>query len=102
MTEYEFEYEYLLEQARRELILDEMNKQSIEVNEQNRSFQRAFRMDEAELDHIKDLNNDGEFIDFEIPKDAPLGKKYSEIILGTADESDDQIPVDLAQEFGGV
>lgn len=61
-------------------------------------------MDEDEYNHIVDLANSGEEIDFEIPKDAPSGKKFSEVVNGETfeRESSDFEPVDLSQEFGGV
>jgi hypothetical protein len=106
MTEYEFEYEFLLDQARKELIQEAMNKAPIQIDPTNQSFSRSFSMDQDEYEHILELAEKGEYIDFEIPKDAPTGKRISESVLGmekksiNIDESDFEV-VDLSQEFGG-
>lgn len=99
LTDYEFEYEFLQEIAYRQHMEDLTNK--TQINTTDDSFNRTFSMDEDEYNHIAELAQNDEFIDFEIPKDAPMGKKYSESIIGEVNSSDDFIPVDLSQEFGG-
>lgn len=103
LTDYEFEYEFLQEIAYKQHMDDMINQRHIDIDSQNNSFERGFSMDEDEYNHIADLAESGEEIDFEIPKDAPTGKKFSEVVNGRASEQEpsDFIPVDLDQEFGG-
>jgi hypothetical protein len=63
-------------------------------------FERKFAMSEAEYDHIRDMDENGEFVDFEIPADAPEGKRYSQMESVDEDPEDFQ-PVDVEELFGG-
>lgn len=102
LTEYEFEYEYLLEEAYNEWIADSINKQK--VNLSDGSIDRTFSMDPDEYEYIRELAEQGEYVDFEIPKDAPMGKRASEKVLGLDQEEEapqgEQVPVDLNEIFG--
>lgn len=99
LTEYEYEYEFLQDEAFKQMIKDAMNKAAIQVDENNKGFTREFSMDPDEYNHIAELAEQGEFIDFEIPKDAPMGKKASEAVLGIEKEEDQLEPVDLDELF---
>lgn len=79
------------------MIKDYANKTNINVK--GNEFSREFSMDEDEYNNIAERAENGEFIDFQIPKNAPIGKRYSEVI--EKKPVDDYEPVDLAQEFGG-
>lgn len=98
MTDYEFEYEFLQDAAYRQMLNELSNNSKIDTN--SNTFDKNFSMDEAEYQHIIDLSEKGEYIDFEIPEDAPMGKRYSETLRETSDSEEDFVPVDLDQEFG--
>ncbi len=68
------------------------------VNFADGSFQREFSMDKTEYDHIVKMVEDGESVDFEIPKDAPEGKRLSGNALDGVG-LDEQIPIDLNEMF---
>lgn len=98
MTSYEFEYEFLQDSSYKHMLAEFSNNTKIDPN--NNTFDKNFTMDEAEYQHILELAENGEYIDFEIPEDAPSGKRYSET-LRDVDSEDEFIPVDMDQEFGG-
>jgi len=97
MTDFEYEYEWLQDQAYKAIQTDVINKQRIDTGDG--TMERTFSMDEDEYEHIMALSEQDEFVDFEIPKDAPLGKRASESMLGI--EEAKETPVDLDKLFGG-
>ncbi|UOF90771.1 hypothetical protein LSG31_00365 [Fodinisporobacter ferrooxydans] len=102
LTNYEYEYEWLLEHAYNQILADTRNKQKVSL--EDGKLERQFSMDEDEYNHIVELVENDEFIDFEIPKNAPMGKKLSEATLDIEKESvnsDDLVPVDMNEVFGG-
>lgn len=100
MTEEEFEYEFLQDNAYKQW-LEEIEANNNNINVNSNTFGKQFTMDHALYDHIAELNESGVFIDFEISADAPSGRRYSDIVAGRAQDvsSSDLVPVDMSQ-FG--
>lgn len=73
-----------------------MNQQAVDWSDGK--MVRSFSMDEAEYDWIREQNEKGELIEFDIPEDAPLGKRVSE--LEFSKEKEQQEPVDPKEIFG--
>jgi chitinase len=96
LTDYEFEYEFLLEQAFNKTIQEITNSQPI--NSDDGTFKREFAMDEETYRHILELAENDEYIDFEIPEDAPSARRNGE--QNTNVENHDADPVDLKELFG--
>ncbi|WP_156157860.1 hypothetical protein [Gordoniibacillus kamchatkensis] len=97
LTEYEFEYEFLLSEAHQNWLEEARNMQPLQQDDGK--FSRAFSMDKDEYEHIVSLAQQNEFIDFEIPRNAPEGRRMSESALGISPSEADFEPVNLEEEF---
>lgn len=96
LTDYDFEYEWLLEKAFDDIREEAINKRNINVSDG--TFTRGYSLDEDDYKHVLDLAENDEYIDFEIPEDAKEGKRYSVAMNDDAGE-EDRVPVDLEKIF---
>jgi hypothetical protein len=101
LTDYEFEYEFLQEVAHKRILADFVNNSPISMSDNG--FDRQLSMDQDVYDHILEIAEAGEYFDFNIPKDADMGKSISgsNQYINNISDSEDFVPVDMAQEFGG-
>lgn len=58
-------------------------------------------MDDETYHHISDIAETVEYIDFEIPEDAPSGKSMSDNIYQGKSDDHDRVPVNLDELFNG-
>lgn len=96
LTDYEFEYEFLLEQAFNRAVQEIVNSQPI--NSDDGKFERKFSMDEETYQHFLELAETDEYIDFEIPTDHPSGRRIGGQVNRV--ENLEVEPVDLEELFG--
>jgi hypothetical protein len=93
LTNYEFEYEWLLEKAFYDIQEDIKNKREIRTSDG--SFARNLSTDEDEYQRIIEMIENGEEVDLEIPDEPNEGNPISVL-----PKEEDQVPVDLNRLFG--
>lgn len=98
LTDYEFEYEFHQEVAYKKMLDEFIN--STPINVSDGGFEKQFSMDDDAYNAILEMSLTGEYVDFNIPKDADMGKVYSSSNRAV-NKSDDLEPVDMTDLFGG-